>query len=896
MLTKLYSYFKKLFGYHYYASSDANFYLDSVLRNDVESIILFDRQYNVIAFNKKIEESVKRIRNKQLHVGDSVLQIIAESNLSKFKLEVEKCLNGQTITSERNIFDKNGKEFWYLYQYNPILKGKEIIGVSMISIDVTENKLFSNIIHSNENKYKALIDQSHSALFLSKPDGIIIEANLSACEMFGYSIEEFHGMHRNKIIEHNDPNFSNLLKERQLNGSIKGKLIGIKRNGDRFPIEVISVIYKDELSSELRSSTVITDITDNDKTEIELIKSKNNLEKALNELNHQKFALDQHSIVAVTDEKGTITYVNDKFCEISGYSREELIGKNHRLINSGYHEKDFFRDLYKTIYAGKVWNGDICNKKKDGSLYWVRTTIVPFNDTESKVPTQFIAIRTDITYQKKSLQELQEVNERFEYVTKATFDAVWDWDLNSDVVFMGEGFYNLFGYVNSGKKRHYHEMIRFIHPDDYIDTVNSLQQSMNSNKLNWSAEYRFLKANGEYAYVQDKAIIIRDKNNHCIRVIGAIQDISKSKQEQMQLKLLESVITNSTDAILITEAEPVDSPGPRIIYVNDAFTRMTGYSKEEVIGKSPRLLQGPESDEKELRRLKIALKNWETCEIETINYKKNGEKYWVNFSVVPVADSTGWYTHWIAIERDVTSRKQSEEEKINLINELSSSNKELKQFSYITSHNLRAPVANLLGIFNILDTSEVKNELSLKLIDGLKTSTLKLNDTLNDLIKILVIKENTNLPIDQLSLNDVLSEVLLLINNQVQDSKAIIQSDFSELEHVQFNKSYLESIFINMITNSIRYSKENVFPIIKIKSRIVDSKAQLEFSDNGIGMDMEKVKHDIFGLYKRFHNHSESKGIGLYLVQSQVHAMGGAIHVDSKVGVGTTFTITFKKI
>src|SRR5690606_33156073 len=135
-----------------------------------------------------------------------------------------------------------------------------------------------------------------------------------------------------------------------------------------------------------------------------------------------------------------------------------------------------------------------------------------------------------------------------------------------------------------------------------------------------------------------------------------------------------------------------------------------------------------------------------------------------------------------------------------------------------------------------------------------------------DLIKILVIKENTNLPIDTLSLDNTLNEVLILIKNQVEDSKAIIQADFSELEFVQFNKSYLESIFINMITNSIRYAKDNTFPIIKIKSRVTADKAELIFSDNGIGMDMEKVKHDIFGLYKRFHNHSESKGIGLYLV------------------------------
>src|SRR5690606_18871879 len=101
----------------------------------------------------------------------------------------------------------------------------------------------------------------------------------------------------------------------------------------------------------------------------------------------------------------------------------------------------------------------------------------------------------------------------------------------------------------------------------------------------------------------------------------------------------------------------------RILYVNDAFCKMTGYKKEEVIGKTPRILQGPKSDFKALKRLRKALDNWQPCEIETINYKKNGEEFWINFHVVPVADESGWYTHWIAIERDVTEQKNQEAER-----------------------------------------------------------------------------------------------------------------------------------------------------------------------------------------------------------------------------------------
>jgi diguanylate cyclase (GGDEF)-like protein/PAS domain S-box-containing protein len=140
-----------------------------------------------------------------------------------------------------------------------------------------------------------------------------------------------------------------------------------------------------------------------------------------------------------------------------------------------------------------------------------------------------------------------------------------------------------------------------------------------------------------------------------------LQDVTDRRRSAEQLKLLEKAVASLNDMVLITEAEPVDKPGPRIVFVNDAFERKTGYSREEVLGKSPRILQGPDTQRAELDRIRQALNAWQPVRAELINYTKNREPYWVELMIQPIADEQGWFTHWVSVERDVTERRSAEE-------------------------------------------------------------------------------------------------------------------------------------------------------------------------------------------------------------------------------------------
>ncbi|MCX6206667.1 MAG: PAS domain S-box protein [Bacteroidetes bacterium] len=264
----------------------------------------------------------------------------------------------------------------------------------------------------------------------------------------------------------------------------------------------------------------------------------------------------------------------------------------------------------------------------------------------------------NITEKKKAQKDLQDSHERYEYVTQATFDAIWDLNLEDDELYWGEGFEKLFGYKSEENKGDIVLWYEHIHEEDRPRILNSINALIKGKNNNWSEEYRFMKANGDIAFVRNKGLVVRNVNGKGIRMIGAMQDITSQKKEEQQLKLFKSVITNSSEVVVITETMPIDGIGPRILFVNEAFTKLTGYTYEEIIGKTPRILQGPLTNKAELVRLKESMRKWEPCEIEILNYKKNGETYWSNISVMPLANETGHFTHWISIQRNITERKK----------------------------------------------------------------------------------------------------------------------------------------------------------------------------------------------------------------------------------------------
>nr|WP_239106995.1 PAS domain S-box protein [Flavobacterium macrobrachii] len=497
---------------------------------------------------------------------------------------------------------------------------------------------------------------------------------------------------------------------------------------------------------------------------------------------------------------------------------------------------------------------------------------------------------------KKSNQDIIESKERYDIVAKATSDTIWDWKIDDDAFIWNKGIQGVFGYKKEDVGKNSNWWFERIHPEDSLKMSVRLYSFLDYKTDKWQDEYRFQCADGSYKYVIDKGFLVKDDKGKIIRMIGAIQDVTKQKEEEQRLRLLETVITKSNDAVMICGIKLNENSLPSIVFVNSAFEDMTGYKTSEAIGMPLDIIFGAKSDSKQIDLLKQKIKEYQICDIETVCYKKDNTLFWINFTMIPVTNKDGEHSHWISVQRDVTELKEKEKEREQLIRELTKNNNDLKQFSYITSHNLRAPLSNLTGLLNLIDDIPIENPDLKELIDGFSTSTHLLNETINDLVKVIIIKDNPAIEKERILIKDIFENVFNQLNFLINLHKPILKIELSEEYISNINKSYLESIFLNLMTNSIKYRSATNQLKITITSKVINEELVISFKDNGIGIDMGRNKDKIFGLYQRFHNHPDSKGLGLYLVKSQVESMGGNISVESKLGKGTTFTLNFKNI
>ena len=283
-------------------------------------------------------------------------------------------------------------------------------------------------------------------------------------------------------------------------------------------------------------------------------------EKALED---QKFALDQHAIVSITDASGRIIYANDKFCRTSAYSRDRLIGRSHNLVKSGEHDTAFYQDLWRTISSGEVWRGEICNRSASGEFYWLQSTIVPLRDRDGRI-NQFINISTDITEAKRLELDLRSSEERLAFALSASSTGLWDYDPVSDRAVYSDTWYTMLGYRPGEVGATGAAFLSLMHPDDVATYQSALEDHNAGRRSRIEAEFRLKQKDGGWVWIKTigKAIA-RNARGEPTRLIGVHRDVTKTRESQAELAAAKNAADQASQAksdFLATMSHEIRTP------------------------------------------------------------------------------------------------------------------------------------------------------------------------------------------------------------------------------------------------------------------------------------------------------------------------------------------------
>jgi len=852
--------------------------LYQLLNNTEESFILCDRKLRITAFNEAANKRNLIINNRPMQKGGALFESISPQRINRIQALAKHVFKkGIAIRTQARYIQPDGKAMILSLEYTPVFEDDGTIsGLCIIANDVTE-------MHKAENallKSKQRLMLAQKIAKLGSWDYELSNDQL----LWSDEVYQLFGLDKETVSPSMDVFYTfvhtsdKLLVEQAINDLIsaeslkldiqhryfnKGKLCWLHQRGEVFT----------DADGNRQLNVTVQDISE---------------QKAINQemaLSNERFRTVE---MATNDVIWDLDFITNELIwapsieRVFGYPHKNISEYDLRWWESKMHPEDLQRvsqSLYKHQYSReKIWTEQYRFQHNDGTYRYVLDRGYTFFDQEG-APLRIIGSIQDISETVSHQRQIAEYADRLEGMVNSITDAFFTFDKNWHFVYLNPVAETLFERSGISSRN---KVIWEVFPAlDQSELQRSFRKSVTAKK---PQQFEFLLFDKWFAfnlYPQKSGLSVYAR------------DVTSKKLEDERLHLLESVITNTNDAVLITEAEPIDALGPRIIFVNEAFTRMTGYQASEVIGKTPRILQGPETDRDVLAKIRAALEKWEPIEVEVINYRKDGEPFWSNFSIVPLADKNGWITHWISLQRNVTGRKESETAQKQLNEELTKQNYGLEQFSFITSHNLRAPVANLLSILDLLDREKPENPENVALMDMIELSTHRMNETLNELSKVLKIKGDTHPKVEVVNFQSVYSRMLGNINALLKEAGGEIVTHFDPAEMV-YTRSHIDNIMLNMITNAIKYrSKDNKLKI-ELNSSIVDGYVVLSFKDNGLGIDLNRYRSRLFGMYQRFHNNADSRGLGLYIVHAQVQALGGKIEVDSKVNVGTTFRVYLK--
>ncbi|WP_168224755.1 PAS domain S-box protein [Rhodoferax aquaticus] len=639
----------------------------------------------------------------------------------------------------------------------------------------------------------------------------------------------------------------------------------------------------------------------------------------LDELELQKYALDQYAIVATTNVQGRITYVNDKLCEISGYSREELMGQDHIMLNSGHHPHGFFKAMYRTIAAGTTWRDEVCNRAKDGHLYWVDTTIVPVMGPDGK-PQRYLAIRADITPRKhaETALKLQKAELEMQKYALDQHAIVATTNVQGRITYVNDKLCEISGYSREELMGQDHIMLNSgHHPHGFFKAMYRTV----ATGTTWRDEVCNRAKDGQLYWVDTTIVPVMDAEGKPERYLAIRADITLRKQVQLDLMeqqlSLEMRVKQKTAAAVLSEnhLRLVMNNSLDAIIGMDAQGRITEWSSQaetafawtiaDVRGKPWYQFVLPQRYH---AAPQMGLDAYLASDhgpqpgkrLELVGVRRDGAEFPIELAISPIVTPQG--TSYSAFISDITQHKKEQAELLAAKALAESASRAKSQFLANMSHEIRTPMNGVVGMVDILQKSSLLPQQR-RMLGTIENSAMALLQILNDILDFSKIEAGMftteRLPIRLCEVAEGVTD--LLASGVGAQSDLVLSIDPALPQWCLGDPTRLRQVLLNLMGNAIKFSSKNGSQRAKVSLSlapcVLESGAdgvRIAVADNGIGMSPEVVAK----LFQPFTQADESTsrkfggtGLGLSITRALVELMGGSIRAKSTLGEGSEFVV-----
>lgn len=559
--------------------------------------------------------------------------------------------------------------------------------------------------------------------------------------------------------------------------------------------------------------------------------------------------------------------------------------------------------LVKALQNGSVQNQEMVIKPKNAPKRSISVTGTQLKDENGNISGAVVALH-DISMRKQAEEKLRISEEAFRGNFENAAIGMAILDLNGQWLEVNDRLCKIVGYPPEELKKLTFQDIT--HPDDLEADLGLLNELIKGERQYYHMEKRYFHKKGHIVNIILSVSLVRDVKSNPLYFISQISDITAQKRAEKKLKetlaKFESILDASTQVSIIGT-----NKNGMITVFNKGAENLLGYGNEEVVEKEQpvifHLKNEVEECGKELYKetgrkinnfevFRELAKNQKYDTREWTYVKKDGTQFPVQLTVTAIQEKDE-ITGYLGIAVDISEIKKVEQEIKSLLKVTRDQNDRLKNFAHIVSHNLRSHSGNLAMLLELYvqENPEAKDD---EMIQYLKTASENLTETIMHLNEVVLINTSVNDNLVSLNLKDAIEQAKNNIAGIASKAQVEILNQVNEQINILGLPAYLDSILLNFLTNGIKYRSEERNSFIKLSSHKEENYFVLNIEDNGLGIDLEKNRKKLFGMYKTFHSHKDARGIGLFITKNQIEALGGRVEVESEPGKGTCFKIYLK--